>query len=264
MMWSSPGVHVETASGMVGVSSLGDASAGVLLETSGQIVGVSSLAAGTSFAQYVDASGTGVYVSATTARVYARLPDFMRDADVSASGEGVSGTAWGFPLLRWLACLVDQAGDIEGIVDQLADPAASALTDPSTADAAWLPWLGQLVGVSLPSPVGDVAAARSAILEAALGAPRGSKPSIAAAVSAVLGGSAVVVTDHAGGDAWQIGVQTVAADTPATLPGQPAFIWGQSTWGTASATWGNPDPVEWYLAQQDLVPAGYSIEHTTV
>lgn len=86
-------------------------------------------------------------VSATTERLYGSLPAFYRDADEPLD----------WPLLRYLSLLGDQLGDLEELVDRIdfvrAEDVGSAgdtsdLVDPATADAAWLPWLAQLVGIA--------------------------------------------------------------------------------------------------------------------
>jgi hypothetical protein len=147
--------------------------------------------------------------SATTLRLYNRLPAIYRDADATA-GEPPND----FPLLRWIASIVDQAGDLETLVDRIAPPASSALTDPSTADAGWLPWLAQLVGarVTAGTPVDQQ---RAAILSAVGGWQAGTRSSIVAAARTQLTGSRFVqLVDHVGGDMWQMQIITRPSESP--------------------------------------------------
>lgn len=262
--WSSPGTYSETGAPMAAAGVVASATDVALERTSGTIAASSSSHAETGFTTYVDPTGTGIWVTETTARMWLRLPDCYRDADATASGQGTSGTPVSFPLLRWLACLVDQAGYVEGLIDRFTSPTTSDLVNPATADAGWLPWLGQLVGVNIPTPPPNVAEARTLIANAITGTPKGSKGSIVAAVTPLLtGAGTVTVTDHYSGNPWQIQVNTPAAVTPASLPGQQGLKWGASQWSTATAIWANPDPIVWYLENQGLRPAGYQFVHTT-
>lgn len=279
--WSSPGVHSEitgpiSATGAVTVS--GDLA---VIESSGTAAATSSALAETTGTGYVDPTGAGIWVSATTARVWSRLPACYRNADQAAPAgvstgiydagtfdSGASYDAGGigpsYPLLRWLACMVDQAGYVEGLINRFSSPTSSDLVNPQTADAGWLPWLGALVGVNVPLPVPDIPEARTRIANAIVGTPKGSKGWIVDTVKPLLGGTqTVTVSDHYGGNPWEIEVNTLAAETPATIAGQHGFVWGTSEWGTVSAIWGNPDPIVWYLQNQGLEPAGFTFVHTT-
>lgn len=212
----------------------------------------------------VDPTGTGtVYVTETTARVWLGLPSCYRDADATASGQGDSATEVNFPLLRWLAAMVDQGGEVGEIIDACSDPTSAALTDPTTAEQAWLPWLASLVGISLTTPIPDVQGARTAIANAITGSPRGSKGAFVAAVQGVLTGTQnVTVVDHYQGDPWQIEVATLASETPATLSGWDRFTWGVSEWGATASIWNSLDPIEWYLQSQGQVAPGFTVVHT--
>lgn len=242
-------------SNVLGSASLTDP--GVTLEVSGDVTATSTTYGGSSSVMYVAPDGTGVYVSATTARLYDRLPAVYRDRDVTAgTGPNV------FPLLRWLGCLVDQAGQIEALIDRFSPNLTSALTDPSTADVDWLPWLAQLVGVTL-GPVVTPGLAQQAIANALGGVQPGTKQSIVNAVAPYLSGTQqVTVTDHYGGNPWEIEVATLAAQTPSTVAGEEAFVWGSSEWGS-STTWEPTDSILWLLEHTDLTPAGFTFVHTT-
>lgn len=74
-----------------------------------------------------------------TEEVYERLPAVYRDAD--------PGTDW--TLLRLLSLALDQVAPVAERADAMTpDEGLPALVDPAAADAAWLPWLAQLVGLS--------------------------------------------------------------------------------------------------------------------
>ena len=286
--WSAPGTY--TASGSASAAGSTSATDQTVISTSGSATAQSSSAAESGFDIYVPAGGTGVYVSATTARLYDRLPDCYRNADAQAPGQGAGASTTSYPLLRWLSLLVDQAGAIETLINRFTSPTSSALTDPTLADDSWLPWLGQLVGVNLPSPVPDSTAARALIANAISGTPAGSRQSIIASVQAVLTGTrTVTVTDHDSGNPWQIQVATLLAESPGgaagfewgssewgagsatwssptgtgSIIGQQGFEWGRSEWSTGSATWANPDPIVWWLESNGLEPAGFTFVHTT-
>lgn len=151
-------------------------------------------------------------VSAFTERYYSSLPAFYRDTD--------EGLDW--PLLRYLSLLGDQDGEVEDLVDRFAYTApedggapgdTSDLVDPLTADAAWLPWLAQLVGVDLLPELTE-AERRNAILIAGAGWRAGTKTAIAEAAALELTGTRYVeVIDHYNGDAFTIGVRTRADET---------------------------------------------------
>lgn len=90
----------------------------------------------------------------------------------------------------------------------------SDLVDPFAAEAAWLPWLAQLVGVRL-NLANPVLARRLAIANAAGGWRKGSRDAIAAAAGTVLTGSAYVsVTVDPATDPHKLTITTIAAETP--------------------------------------------------
>jgi hypothetical protein len=139
-------------------------------------------------------------VSATTLRLYNRLPEFYRQADAAQPN---------WPLLRFLSLIVDPLGELEVLLDRIGD-----LARPNTADAAWLGWLAQLVGADL-SGILVVADQRSAIAAASSGWQAGTKGSIASAAQTVLTGSKYAkVADHNAGDQWRVLVTTRNSETP--------------------------------------------------
>jgi hypothetical protein len=100
------------------------------------------------------------FFSNSTEKLYYRLPAAVRNEDIYQN----------YQLKKWLSGVVDQAGTIDTLVDRFSYVSpedgpgyrTADLVDPVTADAAWLPWLAQLVGVKL-QPGDSVAQWRSDI-----------------------------------------------------------------------------------------------------
>lgn len=87
-------------------------------------------------------------------RVYDHIPDYIHEADKKVEGRVDR------PLARWLAAatvILGQASDdvvgFDYVRSSLGEESLSTLTDPNTANAEWLGWLAQQVGVTLS--VGD-------------------------------------------------------------------------------------------------------------
>lgn len=153
-----------------------------------------------------------------TGRVYAELPEFYRDADPGTD----------YTLLRFMALVLDQEGGIEDLVDRL-DPdigTGSDLVDPQHADPAWLPWLGQLVGVVDLPPDLTVEEQRNAVAGAVGGWRAGTREGIATAGrTALVGGTGYVeVIPHYGGDPFVIGLTVDPATAPANLDDVAAAV----------------------------------------
>lgn len=86
------------------------------------------------------------------------------------------------------------------------------LVDPATADAGWLPWLAQLVGVNLTGLT--VAAQRTALADPETSWDHGTPGAIAEAAKAGLTGTqAVTITAHYDGEPFAIGIGTLTAET---------------------------------------------------
>lgn len=167
-------------------------------------------------------------VHATTQALYDRLPGFYRDADSKAPGVG------DWPLLRYLSLIGDQLGEIEDLFarieyvapDDGGDPTdtlenTSDLADPTTADIAWLPWMGQHVGVQVSSALTDQEK-RDAVKFASSGWRAATRSAVEDAAKTVLTGTKYVrVYDHAttradAGTAtqWDILIVTRPSETP--------------------------------------------------
>lgn len=173
-------------------------------------------------------------------RVWARIPQAYRDYD--------AGLGW--PLLLYIDAVTQEAGAIQVVIERILGarpigPAApepwglhgdaltrwrdarraipSALGDPVTADDAWLPWLGQIVGIR-PDRLafaGDVTARRNLVRYATGGWRAGTRPSIEYAARPVLTDSqyARVVTRMRSDDTeaptiWDVAVITRTSETP--------------------------------------------------
>lgn len=166
--------------------------------------------------------------TATTEALYAALPELYRAADAER-GAGPSG----YPLLRFLSLLGDQLADVEALVaradyyshDDGGQPGdTSDLTDPATADAAWLPWLAQLVGARLPAGL-TTAGRRGAVAGAVAGYFKGTKQGIqAAAQAALLGTRYVRVIPLYAGNQWRLEVRTRTSETPSTAAVAAAIV----------------------------------------
>lgn len=174
-------------------------------------------------------------------RLYGRLPEVYRSMDAANS-------QWVFK--RYLAAVLNQMGVIDGTIERIAGdnpvgPAApepwaldgqglinwraartnrpSALADPDQADAAWLPWLAQLVGAPL-DPAATEAERRDTIKYATSGWRAGTRSAIAdAAKTALTGTKYAKVMPHTiptpgggitDGDVWDVTVVTRTSETP--------------------------------------------------
>lgn len=179
-------------------------------------------------------------VSDTTRYLYDRVPRAHRALDVDQD----------WTLLRFLDALSGPLHDIRTLVDRItgdrpAGPATplpwgmlddeqarwsanrrtvlSALGDPLTADAAWLPWLAQLVGAPL-SPSATEAEQRDTIRYTTSGWRAGTVAAIEdAARSALTGSRQVAVFQHTSvdglgdlqpGSMWDVTLVTRATETP--------------------------------------------------
>lgn len=145
-------------------------------------------------------------VSASTLRFYDRLPEFYRVADSQNS----------YPLLKFIALIMEQVADWEDLIDRLF---AGELGDPVLADDAWLDWMAQLVGATL-TPGMSTATRRDAVSSASSGWRKASKSAVAeAAKTALTGTKHVEVYDHsvsADGDGgiWDVLLVTRGDETP--------------------------------------------------
>lgn len=219
-----------------------------------------------------------------TEAIYARLPEVYRDAD-AAQDEGSSN----YPLLRYLSLLADQLTAVVQLLGRLTysplddrdntDPPwdrygsgmfgddtygdldTADLVDPFNADAGWLPWLAQLVGVDLTNL--DTTEQRAAIASPSDAWAHGTPPAIAKRVVPNLtGGQYVDVQPHHQGDPFTIAVITKADETAASS------TWAQvqaiaPTWADLEALgdWSNVEAATIMREANKERPAGYKLEH---
>lgn len=153
-------------------------------------------------------------VHAHTGRLYDRLPEFYRDADANLAG------APGYPLLRFLSLIADQAGKVEDTLNRVDPAVGGDLTSADRADLAWLPWLAQVVGlVSFPANLTE-AEKRNAIRHAANGRYAGTRQALADAARPALPNPAagyVVIRPNYQGDPYTISVNVDPTNAPADL-----------------------------------------------
>lgn len=114
------------------------------------------------------------------------------------------------------AAMVDPVANIvrdpdEG--DTTAVPGWAKIFDVDSADASWLPWVGQFVGADLTS-VPDAASQRS-LIKNPIGYQRGSADAMVQFAQATLTGTrTVLVTERVGGNAWRLNISTYGTETP--------------------------------------------------
>lgn len=194
-------------------------------------------------------------VAATTERLYDRLPLHYRDAD-----ENIRHTP-DYPLLRYLALAVDQASDVEDVARLFISGDA---VDPDLADADWLSWLSQLVGMDPEELPRGESARRDAISDASSGWLAGSTLSVREAVRSVLSGTQTVfIYRHHLGDPNKVLVRTRHDETVIlTWAGlESAFPdWGDIR---AASSWSglNPNAPLAVIALRGVKPAGVQIFH---
>lgn len=153
----------------------------------------------------------------STERLYERgLPQHNRTADIEQD----------WTLKRWLSGIGGQQYLVDALIERFAYTPpedgelddTSDLVDPLTADAAWLPWLAQLVGVRLDNTL-TVPERRLQIAEVDLF--RGTKPHMAKVAQTVLSGDKhVTILDHTISSAaigaagqWDMLIITVTTET---------------------------------------------------
>ena len=210
--------------------------------------------------------------STATENFYNRLPSVYRFEDARRD--------WVFK--RWLSGVLDSQGEIETLISRFkyvppedgpdVQDLHSDLVDPTTADAAWLPWLAQLVGVNYDYIL-DEPSRRTAIANAIGGVQAGTKAAIIQAAQTVLTGSKTVyvypfsnnVGGIGAGTQWEVLVMTIAAETasdPVTaiinLGAKPAGVklyhvtYG-ADWDTIESTfptWDDWDSTTWADMEQ--------------
>lgn len=223
-------------------------------------------------------------VGPVTEAVYASLPELYRDAD-AAQDTGPSN----YPLLRYLSLIGDQLTPVAAYLARFAyvalderdntapawdrfgqgtfgegaygDAGTADLVDPYLADAGWLPWLAQLVGVDVTNLT--VAQQRASIASPADTWAHGTPRAIAAKARPKLtGGQYVDVRAHHQGNPYVIAVVTKESETTIST------TWGEletiaPTWGDLEALgdWSNLEAADVMVEALKERPAGYKLEH---
>lgn len=236
-------------------------------------------------------------VTPVTEAGYASLPELYRDADATQD-TGPSN----YPLLRYLSLLLDQLDTIAVLIsrftyiaqdergdavitwrmgvpepwqrmghglfgsDTFGDADTSDLVDPATADASWLVWLAQLLGVTIhPGDTTDETRTRLAHPEDAWA--HGTPDAIIALVRRGLvdPDAYVDVRPHAGGNPFVINIIT-----PSEAGGGVGASWAVlepfGTWAGIYAgrgtTWADLRGVDIVEVAEAERPAGYRFIHT--
>lgn len=148
-------------------------------------------------------------VSPVAERVYTALGPFTEQDEVQ-----------GWPLLRYCHALTLAAADVETFAGDVDNPNGSItpgwviLLDPDTCPTKGLPFLGQMIGVTVPSGADDATA--RALINAKGGWGRGTPAAIIAAAQAQLTGGRHVTLLERDGSAYRLKVTTYTAETPST------------------------------------------------
>lgn len=142
-------------------------------------------------------------VTATTDRIYQRLPEHYRNADALQGPLNL-------PLLRYLSLTGDQLDEIS----DLADRVGTDLMDPDATPVFALDWLAQFVGEQL-MPLLSVTKKRDTIkFHESWGS--GEPGALIAKVQTILTGTKrVTLVEHWGGNGLVIAVWTYASESPA-------------------------------------------------
>lgn len=147
----------------------------------------------------------------------------VRPADVGTFGEALYAalTPYAFEddkhdwaLLVLLGCIGVQFQIVETYVrDNGSRPGWSIIVDVATAPVEALPWLAQIVGVSIP-PGTNEAGMRAMIVDQA-GWRRGSKPAmIGAGKTHLTGSKSLIFRERFGGSAYRLHIVTYTSETP--------------------------------------------------
>lgn len=229
-----------------------------------------------------------------TETVYDALPDVYRDADADQA-DGPNN----YPLLRYLSTILDQLTPLETYADRFTytplddrdledgpsngfgipnppqrygdgtygegtygDADRSDLVDPLASDAAWLPWLAQVLGVDITGL--SIPDQRLRMLNPTEAWAHGTPSAIARLVRAALvNGGYVDVQPHYQGDPFTMVIITKEAETVgATTWGELEQITG-GTWAGLEAlgSFGNAEFADVILAALPERPAGFAYAH---
>lgn len=229
----------------------------------------------------------------------ATIPGPSHYEDGTYGGDVYGNVAGGrlYPLLRYLSLLLDQLAPVDTLIDRLtyvpdddprdpvelgtltrvpgpqfygsgdygtetyADSDTADLVDPTTAEAGWLPWLAQLLGV-------PTAGASTEELRAKLAAPEqawahGTADAIRATIAPGLTDTRYVdVLPHYTGDPFVLGVVTIREETPSldTVGALEAALPRLSDLEAAGSLAGMQTPTVRVAGELER-PAGYQLVH---
>lgn len=145
-------------------------------------------------------------VSPVAERIYLALGPFIEQDET-----------YGWPLLHYIGSLTRAVADVEVFAGDQGDgtPGWVILLDPDNAPTKALPFLGQMVGVTVPVGTDDTTA--RALINAKGGWGRGTPAAIiAAARTQLTGAKHITLTERPGGNAYRLTVTTYTAETPDT------------------------------------------------
>lgn len=163
-------------------------------------------------------------VTEFTQDLFDELPEAYRTADEQL----------GWPLLRYLAVLGDQA---DQVWDQLRLLQAHEMADPAGAPAAWVDWMAQFVALA-GAPL--TTAEKRVAIQTGAGLTAGSLDSLRAAIEALLGGDKrYLIVTHDGGDPFKVHVYVNVDDAGgSTWDGLAVQFPSWNAW-EAAGTWDN-------------------------
>jgi hypothetical protein len=168
---------------------------------------------------------------------------------------GDEGQGW--PLLRLCEVIAAPVAEVDGLAaDTDTQVGWGPLLDPDLCPAKALPWLGQMIGVTVPVGTPEVDARY--LVTHSPGWSRGTPPAVLAAARRWLNGDRrAVLTERAGGDAYAVGVTVYAAQvinlTALTSSVRAALPAGLSL--TVTVLTG------WTIAQMETDLAGHDIAY---
>ena len=135
--------------------------------------------------------------------------------------DAVAPLAWldytvGFALAYYCGALGAMFQAVDSVArDTPEGPGWSAVVDLERCPDAWLPWLGQFIGVTVPP--GATPAEQRAWIAGTDGFKRGTPDAIRTAAGLHLTNSRTVfLTERFGGDAYALAVRTLTTETPDT------------------------------------------------
>lgn len=204
---------------------------------------------------------------AATEQIYHRLPEHFRQADSKfyylkryLSGVGMIQNRLD-TIIERLRYLTPDEG---GLPNDTSD-----LVDPVTADISWLPWLAQLLGVSLKGKVLDETT-RNEIINASNGYLSGTDAAIVAAVQTELVGSKSVNlvrrnTSSGAGGVWDLLIQTLQSETLQNiLPNSIIVPTSAQNYTINSVPGGHTERVSLYVHSDPLFYNGKALQFFAV